>query len=162
MLLIALSFVLLAVSSAGLAAVPSLPRRLQGVLAELSLILGVLGLLWVTSLLLPAPANWLGAGAGVLGFAYARAAHGKRENVAPLVLGLALTAITFHFMLALLDVTMSTREFSTDGALLQAAVVHGLSAASLTLAAPFAFSILAGASVGHWLAVRSRRVRARA
>jgi hypothetical protein len=157
MLLLAIAVILVALSSAALAAMPSVPRRLQGLVAELAVFLGVLGLLWTTALLAPPPISWLGSGAGVLGFTYARARLGGRARIAPLILGLALVTVTFHFMLALFDLAMSTRHFASDEALLRAAVRRGLSPSSLTPAAPLVLSIVGGGAFGLWLAVKARK-----
>lgn len=152
-----LAIAVLALSSAALAALPAVPHRLRGLIAELALFLGVLGLLWSTALLLPPPASWLASGAGVLGLTYARAKGRRNVSSLVLLLGLALAAITFHFMLAVLELATSTRQFESSGVMLRAALERSFSPASLTPTTALAVAVAAGAALGQRLAIRSLR-----
>lgn len=123
----------------------------RSILTGGGLFLTIFGLLWSASLLLPTVASWLVAALGVSVLAFVRTPREGRSQIISFLLIAGLAVLVFHFTLALLDVAMSTREFSSDWDLLLAATNRSASAASLRSLIPLLGLIAVGVLIGRLL-----------
>jgi len=149
MLLLALMMVL---SAAG---VPVLLSRKP--LSGLILFFSVFGLMWITALLFPPVASWITAALGIFILVFVRTVKEEPTPGLRLTASLVLGALAFHFTLALFDLAMSTREFTSDKALLLAAVERSVSVPNLRPMAALLASTALGAIAGHWLGIQSTK-----
>jgi hypothetical protein len=157
MLLLALVAFLTVLGLGALAAVGRSRWQFQESIEAVVLAVIVSGILWTTALLLPPLVSWAAAAVGVSALAFARTARSQQAGVLPLLAALGLAVLCYQFTASVLDLATSTRHFASDTALLLAALDRSVSASGLPPLAAVTSLTIAGALVGQWLGVQSRR-----